>query len=147
MSVCPETEVCVQRSETIRGLSRSQKGLIIESLLGSRDVRELADVPVFRLVSGATAALQTKHSGRKEVHVLLDAAAGLFWQFDANAINLHDVPTAARTLLINNGSKHLDVRPLDSPQCLAYVQAVQVNFSSVQGIQSQSGSRGWLSNP
>ncbi|KAM5530669.1 hypothetical protein V8D89_015641 [Ganoderma adspersum] len=47
------------------------------------------------------------------------------------------MPTTARMLLLSNGSKHLNVQPFDSSQCIAYIPTVQANFSSAQGTLSK----------
>ena len=130
---------------SLHGLPQPQKNLIVEFLLGTRDVRELVDVPVFQLVSGTTAALEAKHTGQQEVHVLLDeAAAELFGQFDANAINLGDIPTTARKLLVDSGNQHLNVRPLESTRCIAYIRAALENLPSAQGAWSWDKTVDWF---
>ncbi|PIL32619.1 hypothetical protein GSI_05323 [Ganoderma sinense ZZ0214-1] len=151
--ICPSRALTPQsarpvlaRSDRIRRLPQPQKDLIIEFLLGSRDVHQLIGVPVFQLVSGMTAALEAKRAREQEAHVLLDeVAAELFRQVDANAISLHNIPAIARTLLLNHGSKHLNIQPLDSSHCISYILTAQANFCLERAARSLYGIGRWLS--
>lgn len=95
---------------------------MIEFLLQTRALQHLVDVPVIPLVSGGMIALAAKQA--KTVHVLLsDVDAELFGCFDASAIALQTLPLSARTLLVNEGSRLLNVTPLTRAKATEYVQA------------------------
>ena len=126
----------------VQKMQRSEANTIIRFLLRTRQLQYLVDVPVIPLMSGRIAAFAAKRTG-KTAHVLLsEADAELFGRLDLEAIPLHELPLEATTLLVQEGSSHLNVATLTCSQAVEYVLRASKNLMQEKTALSWS-SKTW----
>ncbi|KAI0739601.1 hypothetical protein C8Q80DRAFT_1240735 [Daedaleopsis nitida] len=126
-------------SATIATMQQDERNHIIEFLLQTQQLDHLIDVPVILLVSGDTVALLAKGNGTPQRALLTEADAELFGPFDSSAVALQHLPSIAKSLLVNEGSR-LNVVPLHCVQTTKYIQAACSQFSAWSWEQT----RQWL---
>ncbi|RDX44314.1 hypothetical protein OH76DRAFT_1409168 [Lentinus brumalis] len=132
----------------LSAMSRAECNAIVEFLLGDGRLEELADVPVIPLVQCGSVALSERKKGRALYILFSHEDAELFGRFEPQAVAVDDLPPAAGSRLVRQGSSCLNVTTLNYAKVDRYIQAAAAKFpypSPSRDSWSWAQTCGWLS--
>ncbi|KAK7696314.1 hypothetical protein QCA50_000968 [Cerrena zonata] len=132
---------------TLVKLPPYSKAMLVEFLLSTADVSTLADIPIIPCINGEHVALLHRAFNHKIYVMLSEGDQDVFGLFDPKAISLSSISPSARSVLVSEGPKNLDVSILDVDTVLRFLNMVPSHFGfMLNGLSLTAEATRWINN-